>query len=301
MADTGDTKTNIAEAIESATQAAANAAEAAQNAAKPAQSPAHKIFNDLAEISIIEIIVIVVVAWLIIAVSKRALPFIAARAPSRIRLYLLGSVPIVRLVVLVVAILWIIPIIFNLTFQNFLVIAGAASVAIGFAFKDYVSSIIAGIVAVFERPYRPGDWVEIAGDYGEVQSVGLRAITIRTPNDDIVTIAHERLWKDNISNSNDGLQTLMCVADFYLSPDHDAARVRAELHTVALTSASLHFDRPVLVMLSETPWGTHYKLKAYPFDMRDQFAFISDLTVRGKQALRAVGGREITAPAAKAY
>jgi len=91
----------------------------------------------------------------------------------------------------------------------------------------------------------------------------------------------------------------MCVADFYLAPDHDAARIRAALRIVAMTSAYLHYDRPVLVMLSETPWGTHYKLKAYPYDMRDQFAFISDLTVRGKAALRAAGGREAMAPVAE--
>lgn len=50
--------------------------------------------------------------------------------------YLLGAVPIIRLALLAVAILWLIPIIFNITWQNLLVISGAASVAIGFAFKD---------------------------------------------------------------------------------------------------------------------------------------------------------------------
>ncbi len=190
------------------------------------------------------------------------------------------------------AILWILPIVFNFTFENFLVIAGGASVAIGFAFKDYVSSLIAGIVAIFERPYRPGDWVEIDDDYGEVLTVGLRAIRVRTAADDIITIPHVRMWSNNISNSNDGERTLMCVANFYLTPDHDAERVRTALRDVALTSAYLEYDKPVAVMLSEVPYGTHYKVKAYPFDMRDQFAFISDLTVRGKSAITEAGGRE---------
>ncbi len=44
-------------------------------------------------------------------------------------------------------------------------------------------------------------------------------------------------------------------------------------------------------MLSEQLWGTHYKLKAYPFDMRDQFRFISDLVTRGKQAIADAAGR----------
>lgn len=130
--------------------------------------------------------------------------------------------PIIRLALLAVAILWLIPIIFNITWQNLLVISGAASVAIGFAFKDYVSSIIAGIV---ERPYWPGDWVEISGDYGEVKSVGMRAIELFTPNDNVVTIPHEKIWQNNVSNSNNGARTLMCAAPFYVAPHHDTARV----------------------------------------------------------------------------
>ena len=69
---------------------------------------------------------------------------------------------------------------------------------------------------------------------------------------------------------------------------------------MALTSAYLSYQKPVLVMLKETLWGTHYQLKAYPFDLRDQFNFISDLTVRGKLAIGDAGAVELTAPAAAA-
>lgn len=48
----------------------------------------------------------------------------------------------------------------------------------------------------------------------------------------------------------------------------------------------------MLVILENQPWGTHYKVKAYPFDMRDQFAFVSDITVRGKAALAELGIEE---------
>lgn len=65
-----------------------------------------------------------------------------------------------------------------------------------------------------------------------------------------------------------------------------------------LTSAYLSHAKPVAVILKELPWGTHYQLKAYPFDLRDQFNFISDMTVRGKLAVAETGGVEITAPAA---
>lgn len=259
----------------------------------PSRQEAAALLNDWQDISLLKIGLIVLGAWAIVAVVRLVVPFLAERGPSQVRLYLLGSVPIVRLVVLVGAILWIVPLVFNITFQNFLVIAGAASVAIGFAFKDLVSSLIAGIVAIFERPYRPGDWVRIDGDYGEVRSVGMRSLQLRTASDDIVTVPHDRLWDENIANSNDGGRTLMCIAEFHVAPDHDAKRLRERLRDVAVTSAYLEWARPVLVMLEQKPWGTLYKVKAYPFDMRDQFSFVSDLTVRGKLAIVEAGAREV--------
>ena len=71
--------------------------------------------------------------------------------------------------------------------------------------------------------------------------------------------------------------------------------MRTALEEVALTSAYLSYEKPVAVMLAQEPFGTHYKVKAYPFDLRDQFRFITDLTVRGKRAIAEAGGREIEA------
>jgi len=258
---------------------------------------ASSLINNLDDISFGLIVIIIAVSWMAIAAARFLLPMLASHVPSRFRLYLLTSVPIIRLVVLVVAIVMIIPIIFNITMQNFFVIAGAVSVALGFAFKDLATSLIAGVVALLERTYRPGDWVKVGKDYGEVQSVGLRSIRLRTLNDDIVTITHDRIWTENISNSNDGDATLMCVTDFYLAPLHDPEKVRMALMNVAITSAYLNFDRPVSVIVSESPWATHYQLKAYPYDMRDQMQFSSDLTVRGKQAIREAGAEGAHAPA----
>lgn len=267
------------------------------SAAQEGQQKAAQLINDLQDISFSKIGLIIFATWLIIWLAQKVFPFLAARGPSQLRLYLLGAVPVIRLALMVVALLWVIPIVFNITLQNFLVISGAVSVAIGFAFKDYVSSLIAGMVAIFERPYRPGDWVEIDGDYGEVRAVGMRSIELCTPEDNIIYVPHDKIWKSNVSNANDGERTLMCVAPFYLAPDHDAQAVRSALRDVAVTSAYLHYDRPITVVLSQTPWGTHYRLKAYPFDMRDQFAFVSDMTARGKHAIAQAGGREVTASA----
>ena len=285
---------NVAEDVG---DAAGDATDAAGAGAEQVGEEAAGLLRDLQDISFGRILLIAVGTYALVRLIRWALPLLAERGPSQLRLYLLGAVPVARLVLLTAAVLWLLPLIFNVSVENFLVVAGAAGVAVGFAFKDLVSSLIAGVVAVFERPYGPGDWVTIEEVYGEVVSVGLRTINLRTPADDVVSIPHDTIWANPVANSNDGARTLLCTANFYLAPDHDAAAVRAALGDVGRTSAYLSYDRPVAVQLTETPWGTHYKLKAYPFDMRDQFGFVSDLTVRGKAALRALGAAEVAAPA----
>ncbi|MFC0267443.1 mechanosensitive ion channel family protein [Kushneria aurantia] len=263
-----------------------------------ASDSGEQLLRSFQNIDLVSVILILLGTWLAIALVRRTLPWLAERGPKRTRLLLLGTVPLFRLLALAVAILWITPLIFNVTLQNFLVIAGAASVAVGFAFKDYISSLIAGVVALFEKPWRAGDWVKIGDDYGEVRSVGLRAIQLQTLHDDTITVPHLKLWDSHISNANAGARTLMCVTDFYLDPRHDSYQLRAALRDVALTSAWLDYDRPVIVFVEQTEWGTHYEIRAYPFDMRDQGSFRSDLTVRGKEAIHARGGVEIAATAA---
>jgi small-conductance mechanosensitive channel len=174
----------------------------------------------------------------------------------------------------------------NPTPENLLAISGTLAVALGFAFKDYASSLIAGVVALYERPYRNGDWVKIEDTYGEVQSHNLRTVQVLTPNDTLVAIPHSQLWTTAISNSNSGQRDLMCVADYYLHPEHDGIAILQKLRDVALASPYINLKRPLLVIVAEQPWGTHYRLKAYPLDGRDQFLFVTDLTVRGKAMLR---------------
>ncbi len=125
------------------------------------QEKAAKLFLDFKEIGFFNIFLILLGTWATIAIIRRLFPLVADRSPNRLRFFVLGAVPILRLVLLLLAVVLIVPLVINPTMQNLFAIFGAAGVAIGFAFKDYVSSLIAGIVAVTERPYRPGDWVKV--------------------------------------------------------------------------------------------------------------------------------------------
>lgn len=248
-----------------------------------------KVLRDFQQINFVRITFIVVGTWLFIRLEKHLAEWLSRRLGGRFRLQILPLVPVLRVIALIVALVLIVPHVIEPTMQNFVAIIGTTTLALAFALKDYVSSIIGGIAAIYERPYRPGDWVRIGEAYGEVQSVGLRALRLVTPDDTTVVIPHLKFWTTSIFNANDGRRDLQCVGHFFLDPHHDGMKVREKLYDVALTSPYLNMARPVVVVVQEEEWVTHYRIRAYPIDSRDQFQFISDLTLRGKEALTAMG------------
>lgn len=248
-----------------------------------------KLFNEFDSQALITLGVILASTVLLIIVSQRGLNWLANRLHGQVRFRVFALVPLTRLLILITALAVAVPIVIEPSLRNMVTLLGAIGLAIGFALKDYVSSLIAGVVSAVELPYRPGDWVNIEGTYGEVKHVGMRTVEIVTPDDDLVVVPHLKLWDSAIYNANNGDVSLQCVASFYLHPEHEAGWVRKALRDVALTSAYLKFDKPIIVVAEEKPWGTHYRIRAYPVDPRQQFLFITDLTVRGKQVLSAAG------------
>jgi len=232
-----------------------------------------------------------VLAGIVAAVIRWSMRHLAEKAPARLRLFILRFVPLSRLLVAIACVVIIVPILIEPKFQNVIALIASVGVAFAFAFKDYVSCLAGGLVTVLENTYQPGDWIEVDGIYGEVKSIDMRAVRIVTPDDTEVSIPHLRLWSTSIFNASSGSQSLLCVADFYLHPEHDASLVRSRLTEVAENSPFRKPETPVVVIIFEKPWGTHYRLKAYVKESRKQFLFITDLTVRGKAMIRSLGIR----------
>ncbi|WP_289019877.1 mechanosensitive ion channel domain-containing protein [Desulfobacter postgatei] len=250
-----------------------------------------EFFQQMNQETVIRVVLLASLALVLIGLSQKVIPWIADRLSGRHRLYVLATVPLTRLVIILASVWMIISIVVDPKAQNIFALLGTLALALGFAFKDYVGSLIAGIVTLYELPYRLGDWISVDGAYGEVKSIGMRSYEILTPDDTVVVVPHLKLWGEMIFNANDGSRHLQCVARFYLHPEHDPGLVIQALEDTAMTSAYLQLLKPVVILASEGPWATEYRIKAYPVDARDQFRFTTDLTLRGKQALMDLGVR----------
>lgn len=215
----------------------------------------------------------------------------AERVPARHRLSVLRTLPFAKILIGLAAAAVIVPMLIEPTFRNLATLLASAGLALAFTLKEYGSSLAGGITAVLENTYQPGDWIQVDGDYGEVKSIGPRATRIVTADDTEIVIPHTRLWSASIHNATSGNRGLLCVTDFYLHPDHDASAARRRLEEIAETSSYRMGGSAVTVIVLEKPWGTHYRLKSYVKESREQFLFITDLTVRGKEALLSLGMR----------
>jgi small-conductance mechanosensitive channel len=229
----------------------------------------------------------VLLAYLLLTAIQSLANWLSEKVPRQFRLMIKQSIPFLKGLVLLGVIAYLVRLFFNVSQQNLLALTGTLAVALGFAFKDYVTSIIAGVVALFEAPYRVGDRITIGDHYGEVVSYGLRGIRLQTFDDDLVTIPHSVTWSDPIANANSGSLEAQVVTDVYVDHEADLEAITDILYQAAYSSRFIQLKLPVKVVMAETPWGTHIKLRAYPMDIRDEPAFRTDILRRAKAALAA--------------
>ena len=259
-------------------------AQSAGDAAKETAEQTKRIVSNITTDKIIQGLIILLAAYIILRVVDRLVNWLSERIAKEWRLRVKQFLPFLRMVILAFTTAILANMFLNLSQENILAVTGTVAVALGFAFKDYASSIIAGIVGLFEAPYGVGDRIKIGDYYGEVVSYGLRAVRIKTPTDNMITVPHNKIWTEAISNSNAGALEAQVVTKFYFAHDVEVNLVRKILYRVAQTSKYTALKLPIVVVMVEEPWGTVFKLKAYPLDARDEFIYQTDLITRAKQA-----------------
>jgi small-conductance mechanosensitive channel len=84
--------------------------------------------------------------------------------------------------------------------------AGVLGVAVGFAAKDTLSNLIAGILLIIDRPFEVGDRIEVwsaptgSATWGDVLDIGLRATRIKTTDNIVIIIPNNQIMTRDIVN-----------------------------------------------------------------------------------------------------
>ena len=105
-----------------------------------------------------------------------------------------------RMAVLLLILFLVISGVFKLDLTTILVSSAVFSAVIGLALQDILGNVISGVALHVERPFRVGDWVEVADQTGEVVEMSWRATRIRTMENNYVVIPNSNIAKDRIIN-----------------------------------------------------------------------------------------------------
>jgi len=83
---------------------------------------------------------------------------------------------------------------------SLLAILGTAGLAIGLALKDSLSNFAAGVMIVLFRPFRVGDFVEVAGKTGTVEEIKIFHTAMTTPDNRYIIIPNGQIMAETILN-----------------------------------------------------------------------------------------------------
>lgn len=77
---------------------------------------------------------------------------------------------------------------------------GSAGLAIGLAVKDNLANFAGGVMLLFNKPFKIGDYIEAQSLAGTVRSIGILYTTLTTPDNKTINIPNGPLSTGNITN-----------------------------------------------------------------------------------------------------
>ncbi|MBF0461988.1 MAG: mechanosensitive ion channel [Magnetococcales bacterium] len=89
---------------------------------------------------------------------------------------------------------------------------GLGGMAVAFAAQDTIANVISGVFLFLQRPFRIGERIDISGADGKVQKIGLRTVTIRRNNGEILTIPNKNFTSNVLKNIDQRSSYMTCLS-----------------------------------------------------------------------------------------
>ena len=139
---------------------------------------------------------------------------------------------------------------FGVETTSFAAILASAGLAVGLALQGSLSNFAAGVMVILFRPFKIGDFVNIAGEAGTVKEIGIFTTTLLNPSNVEIIIPNGGITSGNITNyTSQPCRRVDLVVG--VSYDADIDKVRAVIKEILDADERVYKDPQPLIAVGE--------------------------------------------------
>jgi len=194
-------------------------------------------------------IAILIAGWTIAGWARNSMLKALGRVPridNTLKPFFASTVRYVILILVLVAVLAQ----FGIQTASIIAMLGAAGLAIGLALQGTLQNISAGIMLLFLRPFRIGDYIDAEGLAGTVDEVGLFTTHLTTYDGVYVEAPNSQIWNRAITNYSRLPKRRVDVA-VGISYDDDIDTAQGALMDLMTGDGRVHKDLAPQVLVTE--------------------------------------------------
>jgi potassium efflux system protein len=162
--------------------------------------------------------------------------------------------------------------------EKLALVAGALSVGIGFGLQSIVNNFVSGLILLWERAIRVGDWIIVGDDQGYVRRINVRSTEIETFDRSQVIVPNSNLITGVVKNLVRNDRTGRLIIPITVSGNTDPEKVREVLFATAKAhDFVLKIPAPQILFTSMSPTALTFELLVFLSDVETILRVRSDL------------------------
>ncbi|HEY8007402.1 MAG TPA: DUF3772 domain-containing protein [Methylocella sp.] len=166
----------------------------------------------------------------------------------------------------------------GLSFEKLAIVAGALSVGIGFGLQSIVNNFVSGLILLWERTVRVGDWIVVGGDQGFVRRINVRATEIETFDRAQVIIPNSSLITGVVTNLVRNDRTGRVSIPLTVATAADPTKIREVLIAIAKANQLvLTIPAPQILFTGISNSVLNFELRVFVGDVETSVRVKSDL------------------------
>lgn len=243
--------------------------------------------------SILGAIVILLLGWIISSWLQHRVQNLGKRNRHLDEMLFDFLASIVRYVVIGFSVLFVLNT-FGVRTTSVVAVIGAAGLAIGLALQGTLSNVAAGVMLIFFRPIKIGDFVEVAGEMGTVKQINLNFTELADLSNVQVIVPNSEVWGNVITNYSVNPTRR---AEWTFGVGYGANLKTAEeiiRDTIMADERAMADPAPFIQVTNLNDSSVDFLVRVW-CNASDYFAFKADMTRKVKEALDD-GGVDIPFP-----